>query len=98
MKVKEKSTDYIDGWLRGCDEYPLVDNHQRKKLIKVDLNRVGLAYQDGYRQAIHDVCNVLIQELVDVLYFGATHRTSTLSKPVLIDRIKKMSYDRNKKI
>lgn len=93
MKVKEKSKEYIEGWLRGCDEYPLVDNHQRKKLIKVDLNRAGYAYQDGYRQAILDVCNILTQELVDVLYFGATHRTSTLNKSVLIDRIERMSYE-----
>ena len=93
MKVKEKSKDYIEGWLRGCDEYPLVDNHQRAKLIKVDLNRVGYAYQDGYRQAIKDVCDFLIHDLVDNLYFGATHRTSTLKKPVLIDRIERMSYE-----
>lgn len=93
MKVKEKSKDYIEGWLRGCDEYPLADNHQRVKLIKVDLNRVGYAYQDGYRQAIKDVCDFLIQDLVDNLYFGATHRTSTLNKSVLIDRIKRMSYE-----
>lgn len=93
MKVKEKSKEYVDNYLKSSNEYPLVDNHQRKKLIKVDLNRAGYAYQDGYRQAILDVCNVLTQELVDVLYFGATHRTSTLNKSVLIDRIERMSYE-----
>ena len=89
MKVKEKSNEYVDNYLKGSNEYPLVDNHLRKRLINVTLYRMGKAYQDGYYQAINDVCDFLIQELVDDLYFGATHRTSTLHKPVLIDRIKK---------
>lgn len=93
MTAKEKSKEYIENYLKSSNEYPLVDNHQRAKLIKVDLNRVGYAYQDGYRQAILDVRNFLIQELVDVLYFGATHRTSTLNKSVLIDRIERMGYE-----
>lgn len=92
-KVKEKSKEYIENYLKGSNEYPLVDSHQRKKLIKVTLYRMGKAHQDGYRQAIQDVCNFLTQELVDVLYFGATHRTSTLNKSVLIDRIERMSYE-----
>lgn len=93
MKVKERSKKYIEDYLKGSNEYPLVDNHQRAKLIKVDLYRMGKAHQDGYRQAIADVCNFLIQDLVDNLYFGATHRTSTLNKSVLIDRIERMSYE-----
>ena len=93
MKVKEKSKEYIERYLKCSDEYPLVDNHQRKKLITVDLYRMGKAHQDGYRQAILDVRNLLIQELVDVLYFGATHRTSTLNKSVLIDKIERMGYE-----
>ena len=92
MKVKERSKEYVDNYLKSSNLYPLADNHQRAKLIKVDLNRVGYAYQDGYRQAIKDVCNFLIQDWVDGLYFGATHRTSTLNKSVLIDRIKRMRY------
>lgn len=93
MKAKEKSREYIENYLKSSNEYPLVDNHQRKKLITVDLNRMGKAHQDGYRQAINDVCDFLIHELVDNLYFGATHRTSTLNKSVLIDRIKKNAYE-----
>lgn len=93
MKVKEKSKEYIERYLKCSDEYPFVDNHQRAKLIKVDLYRMGKAHQDGYRQAIADVCNFLIQDLVDNLYFGATHRTSTLNKAVIIDKIKRMSYE-----
>ena len=93
MTAKEKSKEYVDNYLKSSNLYPLVDNHQRKKLIKVDLYRMGKAHQDGYRQAINDVCDFLIHELVDNLYFGATHRTSTLIKSVLIDRIKIMSYE-----
>jgi hypothetical protein len=93
MKAKEKSKKYIEDYLKSSNEYPLVDNHQRAKLIKVDLYRMGKAHQDGYRQAINDVCDFLIHELVDNLYFGATHRTSTLNKSVLIDRIKKNAYE-----
>lgn len=93
MRFNEKSKKYIEGYLKGSNEYPLVDSHQRKKLIKVSLYRMGKAHQDGYRQAINDVCDFLIHELVDVLYFGATHRTSTLNKRVLIDRIERMSYE-----
>lgn len=93
MNVKEKSKDYVDNYLKSSNLYPLVDKHQCKKLIKVDLYRMGKAHQDGYRQAIKDVCDFLIQDLVDNLYFGATHRTSTLNKSVLIDRIKRMSYE-----
>lgn len=93
MKAKEKSKEYVDNYLKSSNLYPFVDNHQLKKLIKVDLNRMGKAHQDGYRQAIADVCNFLIQDLVDNLYFGATHRTSTLNKAVIIDKIKRMSYE-----
>lgn len=98
MNKEEKSKEYIERYLKCSDEYPLVDNHQRKKLIKVSLYRMGKAYQDGYRQAINDVCDLLKKKLVDNLYFGATHRTSTLNKSVLIDRIKRMGYGRNKKV
>jgi hypothetical protein len=93
MKAKEKSKKYIEDYLKSSNEYPFADNHQRAKLIKVDLYRMGKAHQDGYRQAINDVCDFLIHELVDNLYFGATHRTSTLNKSVLIDRIKKNAYE-----
>lgn len=93
MKVKERSKEYVDNYLKSSNLYPLADNHQRAKLIKIDLYRMGKAHQDGYRQAINDVCDFLIHELVDNLYFGATHRTSTLNKSVLIDRIKKNAYE-----
>lgn len=93
MKAEERSKEYVDNYLKSSNLYPLVDNHQRKKLIKVDLYRMGKVHQDGYRQAIKDVCDFLIQDLVDNLYFGATHRTSTLNKSVLIDRIERMSYE-----
>lgn len=55
MTAKEKSKEYIENYLKSSNEYPLVDNHQRKKLIKVDLNRMERAFEDGYRQAIEDI-------------------------------------------
>lgn len=93
MKVKEKSKEYIERYLKCSDEYPFVDNHQRKRLIKVTLNRMGRVYQDGYRQAINDVCDLLKKELVDTIYFGATKRMCIFNKAVIIDKIKRMSYE-----
>ncbi len=55
MKIKERSKDYVDKYLKSSREFPFSVDCQRKVLIKVDLNRVGRAFEDGYRQAIEDI-------------------------------------------
>ena len=55
MKVKKRSKEYIDNYLKSSREFLFSVDCQRKVLIKVDLNRVGRAFEDGYRQAIEDI-------------------------------------------
>ena len=55
MKVKERSKEYIDNYLKSSRDYLFSVDCQRKALIKVDLNRVERAFEDGYRQAIEDI-------------------------------------------
>ena len=55
MTAEERSKEYVDNYLKNSREFPFSVDCQRKALIKVDLNRVERAYEDGYKQAIKDM-------------------------------------------
>lgn len=55
MTAEERSKEYVDNYLKNSREFPFSADCQRKALIKVDLNRVERAFEDGYIQAIQDM-------------------------------------------
>lgn len=58
--MKNKSEAYIQAKLLDHQEYLGCGEHRRKTLIMSDMYQLQDAYEDGYRQAVKDAINILI--------------------------------------